>query len=51
MKELPVMDLESELSRGLKVEHITRVTGYFAKVNSWNPGKKGELQDRHRADI
>ena len=51
MKELTVMDLESELSRGLKVEHITRVTGYFAKVNSWNPGKKGELQDRHKVEI
>jgi len=51
MKELSVMDLESEISRGLKVEHITRVTGYFAKVNSWNPGKKGELQDRYRGGI
>jgi len=51
MKELSVMDLESELSRGLKVEHITRVTGYFAKVNSWNPGKRGELQDRHKVEI
>ena len=41
MKELPVMDLESELSRGLKVEHITRVTGYFAKVEFLEPGGKG----------
>ena len=51
MKELSVTDLESELSRGLKVEHITRVTGYFAKVNSWNPGKRGELHDRHKVEI
>lgn len=51
MKDLSVTELEAELTRGLKVEHITRVTGYFAKVNSWNPGKKGELHDRHKAEI
>jgi hypothetical protein len=51
MKDLSLIDLEAELSRGLKVEHITRVTGYFAKVNSWNPGKRGELHDRHKVEI
>jgi len=51
MKDLSVVDLQTELGRGLKVEHITRVTGYFAKVNSWNPGKRGELHDRHKVEI
>jgi len=51
MKDLSLPDLEAELSRGLKVEHITRVTGYFAKVSSWNPGKRGELHDRHKVEI
>jgi len=36
---------------GHNVEHITRVTGFFSKVSSWNKGKRGELQDRHRVRI
>ncbi len=30
------------------VEGITRITGYFTKVSSWNKGKIGELHDRNR---
>ncbi len=30
------------------IEHITRITGYFTKVSSWNKGKIGELKDRFR---
>ncbi|MFH0809638.1 MAG: anaerobic ribonucleoside-triphosphate reductase [Pseudomonadota bacterium] len=29
-------------------ESITRITGYFTRVSSWNKGKIGELRDRHR---
>jgi ribonucleoside-triphosphate reductase len=32
------------------VEGITRITGYFTKVSSWNKGKVGELHDRNRND-
>jgi anaerobic ribonucleoside-triphosphate reductase len=32
-----------------KVDHITRVTGYFTKVSGWNKGKKAELRDRYRS--
>jgi ribonucleoside-triphosphate reductase len=45
-------------SRGLKekcdycgssdVDGITRITGYFTKISSWNKGKLGELADRYR---
>ncbi len=35
----------------LNVEGITRVTGFFSKVGSWNKGKTGELNDRFKADI
>jgi ribonucleoside-triphosphate reductase len=45
-------------SRGLKdvceycgskeVEGITRITGYFTKLSSWNKGKRGELNDRYK---
>jgi ribonucleoside-triphosphate reductase len=31
-----------------KVEGITRITGYFTKISSWNKGKIGELHDRYR---
>lgn len=31
-----------------QVEQITRITGYFTKVASWNKGKRGELKDRLR---
>jgi ribonucleoside-triphosphate reductase len=31
-----------------EVEGITRITGYFTKVSSWNKGKRGELRDRYR---
>lgn len=31
-----------------EVEGITRITGYFTKVSSWNKGKLGELKDRFR---
>jgi ribonucleoside-triphosphate reductase len=32
-----------------EVEGITRITGYFTKVSSWNKGKLGELRDRYRS--
>jgi len=34
--------------RSEHVEQITRITGYFTKVSSWNKGKRGELRDRYR---
>lgn len=30
------------------VDGITRITGYFTKISSWNKGKLGELSDRYR---
>ncbi|MBN2333146.1 MAG: anaerobic ribonucleoside-triphosphate reductase [Deltaproteobacteria bacterium] len=31
------------------VDGITRITGYFTRISSWNKGKLGELHDRHRS--
>jgi ribonucleoside-triphosphate reductase (formate) len=31
-----------------EVDGITRITGYFTKLSSWNKGKLGELKDRFR---
>jgi anaerobic ribonucleoside-triphosphate reductase len=30
------------------VDGITRITGYFTRLSSWNKGKIGELHDRYR---
>ncbi len=40
--------LINQTTHGKNVEHITRVTGFFSKVQSWNKGKLGELKERHR---
>jgi ribonucleoside-triphosphate reductase len=38
----------SSSCNSLDVDGITRITGYFTKVSSWNKGKLGELKDRYR---
>lgn len=32
-------------------EGITRVTGFFSKIGSWNKGKVGELKERYRSNL
>ena len=29
---------------------ITRIVGYFSRINNWNKSKLGELRDRHRGN-
>ena len=29
---------------------ITRIVGYFSRINNWNKSKLAELRDRHRGD-
>ena len=33
---------------GRHVSHITRVVGYYSKIENWNPSRRGELKDRQR---
>ena len=47
-EKLTPVELIEEINRGLEVEHITRITGYFTKISQWNKGKRGELKDRIR---
>ncbi len=35
---------------GRHVIHVTRVVGYYSKVENWNPSKKSELADRKKGD-
>jgi ribonucleoside-triphosphate reductase len=56
--EFTVCNACNQTSRGLTetcprcnsedVDGITRITGYFTKVSSWNKGKRGELKQRYR---
>jgi hypothetical protein len=47
-EKLTADELLYHINRGLDVEQITRITGYFTKVSQWNKGKRGELKDRVR---
>ncbi|HUL30312.1 MAG TPA: anaerobic ribonucleoside-triphosphate reductase [Thermodesulfobacteriota bacterium] len=56
--EFTTCNVCNRTSRGLRsacaycgsedVDGITRITGYFTKVSSWNKGKIGELRNRYR---
>ncbi len=32
------------------IYNITRIVGYFSRINNWNPSKLAELEDRHKGD-
>ncbi len=59
--EFTVCESCSRTSRGLKsqcplcgsmdVYGVTRIVGYFSKVQTWNKSKVGELYDRVRTDL
>jgi len=51
LAKLSPEELLSSINKGLEVEQITRITGYFTKVSQWNKGKRGELKDRMRVEI
>jgi hypothetical protein len=48
ISEGELVTLLKHTHHGRNVEWISRVTGYFSKINSWNKGKRAEFEDRHR---
>lgn len=32
------------------LQHMTRVVGYFSRIDNWNKSKLGELKDRQKGD-
>lgn len=50
-QDMTMEQFQDRLWSGRRVEHITRVTGYFGKVSHFNPGKLGELRDREKGDL
>jgi len=29
---------------------VTRIVGYYSKIENWNKSKRGELNDRHKGN-
>ncbi|MCM8825413.1 MAG: anaerobic ribonucleoside-triphosphate reductase [Candidatus Omnitrophica bacterium] len=50
IEEKELVELLKQTHHGRNVEWISRVTGYFSKINSWNKGKKEEFKDRYRVN-
>ena len=34
----------------IQIYHMTRVVGYYSRVDNWNSSKIGELKDRHKGN-
>ena len=48
LETMSVDEVVAAVNRGLMVEGVTRITGYFARTSAFNPGKKAELRDRKK---
>jgi len=35
---------------GRNIVHMTRIVGYYSRLDNWNPSKLGELKDRRAGD-
>jgi len=51
LQQLTPDQLLQSINKGLDVECITRITGYFAKTRSFNPGKTAELKERYKSGL
>ena len=49
-KTIPKLIDQCEYCDSTDVYGITRIVGYFSRVNNWNKSKLGELKDRQRGD-
>jgi hypothetical protein len=48
----PLEGLIRALETGLftRLHGVTRIVGYYSRINNWNKSKIGELQDTHKGD-
>ena len=45
---IEVQDWE-KIKKGIpNLTHMTRIVGYYSRINNWNKSKLGELKDRHK---
>ena len=45
LEPILVGELEPE-----KLKHMSRIVGYFSRIENWNASKIAELKDRHNGD-
>jgi len=45
-----IEDVLKGIREPLALQHMTRVVGYYSRVENWNKSKVGELHDRHRGN-
>ncbi|MDD5502420.1 MAG: anaerobic ribonucleoside-triphosphate reductase, partial [Candidatus Thermoplasmatota archaeon] len=50
IEENEMVALLAATHHGKNTTHMTRITGYFSRIEGWNKGKTGELKDRYRND-
>lgn len=48
----PLKDLILALKTGelIRLQGVTRIVGYYSRIQNWNKSKIGELQDRHKGN-
>ena len=48
----PLKDLILALKTGelIRLHGVTRIVGYYSRIQNWNKSKIGELQDRHKGN-
>ncbi|MDD5644533.1 MAG: hypothetical protein PHO00_03695 [bacterium] len=40
--------LKTQVLQGKDIYHVTRIVGYFSRIENWNKSKLGELKDRRQ---
>jgi len=40
--------LKIRIYQGKDIYHVTRIVGYFSRIENWNKSKLGELKDRQK---
>lgn len=48
IEENDILTLLNATHQGKNIDQITRITGYFSQIRSWNRGKTGELKERYK---
>jgi len=44
------LTLKRQIVQGKDVHQVTRVVGYYSRIENWNKSKLGELEGRHEGN-
>ena len=42
--------LRNQIIGGRNITRMSRIVGYYSRIDNWNPSKIGELKDRRRGE-